>query len=240
VSDHGGHKILMVEDDPDVARSVQDGLASRGYAVARAATIAAARELLETSTFDLAILDLTLPDGCGLELTQPLRATCRDLPILVLTARAGVADRVEGLRRGADDYLCKPFAMEELTARVEAILRRSRSARTHVLSYADLELDLLSRVMQRADAKATLSAREAELLAYFLRHPEQPLSRERILREVWREEAEDDSNVLNVYVNYLRNKTEVAALDRLIHTVRGVGYMLSRKEPEELEHRGIT
>ncbi len=230
----------MVEDDAEIARSVEDGLAARGYSVVRAATIAAARELLEASTYDLAILDLTLPDGCGFELTGPLRATCRDLPILILTARAAVSDRVQGLRRGADDYLCKPFAMEELTARVEAILRRSRSARTHVLSYADLELDLLSRVMRRGDTESTLSAREAELLAYFLRHPEEALSRDRILREVWREEAEDDSNVLNVYVNYLRNKTELAAADRLIHTVRGIGYMLSRKEPEELEHRGIA
>ncbi len=238
MSDHAAHKILVVEDDPEVGRSIQDGLSARGHTVVRAATLAAARELLDVYTFDLAVLDWTLPDGSGLDLTLPLRATCRDLPILILTARSSVADRVTGLRRGADDYLTKPFAMEELTARVDAILRRARSARTHVLSYADLELDLLSRNMQRQGVLATLSAREAELLAYLLRHPEQPLSRERLLREVWHEEADDDSNVLNVYVNYLRNKTEQGAHPRLIHTVRGTGYMLSRKEPEELEHRG--
>ena len=217
---------------------VQEGLSARGYSVVRAPTVAAAKEILETYTFDLAILDLNLPDGSGLDLIQPLRATCRDLPILILTSRSAVADRVRGLRGGADDYVCKPVVMEELTARVEAILRRARSARTHVVSYADLELDLLTRSMRRPGTEATLSAREAELLAYFLQHPEQALARERILEEVWREEAEDDSNVLNVYVNYLRNKTEQDGGSRLLHTVRGVGYMLSRKEPEELEHRG--
>jgi DNA-binding response OmpR family regulator len=228
---------LLVEDETEVARLIQDGLTARGYAVVRAASIAATQEILEAHTFDLAILDLNLPDGSGLDLTLPLRATCRDLPILVLTARSGVADRVRGLRGGADDYVCKPVAMEELTARVEAMLRRARSARTHVLSYADVELDLLTRCMRRPPTEATLSAREAELLAYFLQHPEQSLSRERLLEEVWREEAEDDSNVLNVYINYLRNKTEQDGRPRLLHTVRGVGYMLSRKEPEELERR---
>ena len=227
------HRILVAEDDPQVARCVYEGLSAHGYTVFRAPTIAAAKNLLQTHTFDLAILDLTLPDGDGLELARPLRSICRDLPILVLTARTGVADRVRGLRQGADDYLCKPFALEELTARVEAILRRARSSRTHVLSYADLELDLLTRNVRRPGIAATLSAREAELLAYLLRHPEEALSREQILRDVWREETEDDSNVLNVYVNYLRNKTEQGQQIRLIHTVRGLGYMLSRKEPGE-------
>jgi len=237
MSDLGARRILLVEDDPEVSRVVQEELAGRGFAVFRASTLTSAKEILDSQTFDLAILDLNLPDGSGLELTQPLRDTCRDLPILMLTARSALADRVHGLRSGADDYVCKPVALEELTARVEAILRRTRSARTHVLSYADLELDLLTRIMCRPGTEATLSAREAELLAYFLQHPEQSLPRERILEDVWREEAEDDSNVLNVYVNYLRNKTEQDGRPRLLHTVRGIGYMLSRKEPEELEHR---
>jgi len=230
-------RILLVEDEAELSRLVREGLESHGYSIACAASVTAARNILEAQTFDLAILDLNLPDGSGLDLAQPLRATCRDLPILVLTARAGVADRVKGLRGGADDYVCKPVAMEELVARVEAILRRARSARTHVLSYADIELDLVNRTLRRPPTEATLSAREAELLAYFLQHPEQSLSRERILQDVWREEADDDSNVLNVYVNYLRNKTEQGGGDRLLHTVRGVGYMLSRKEPEEMQHR---
>ncbi len=230
-------RILLVEDEVVLARQVQEGLTARGYSVVHASSVGAAKDILEAHTFDLAILDLNLPDGSGLDLTQPLRATCRDLPILVLTARSGVADRVQGLRSGADDYVCKPVAMEELSARVEAILRRARSAQTHVLSYADVELDLLGRTMRRPPVEATLSAREAELLAYFLQHPEQLLSRQQILEDVWREEAEDDSNVLNVYVNYLRNKLEQGGGDRLVHTVHGIGYMLSRKDPDELQHR---
>jgi DNA-binding response OmpR family regulator len=235
LSDQDAYRILLVEDEHEVARSVLDALSSRGLSVIHAPSLTVARQILDSQTFDLAILDLNLPDGSGLDLTQPLRAVCRDIPILVLTARSGVADRVRGLSGGADDYVCKPFAPEELTARVEALLRRARSSRTHVLSYADLELDLLTRRMRHAGTEEVLSARETELLAYFLRHPEQALSRERLLEAVWRDEAEDDSNVLNVYVNYLRNKTEKTGGPRLLHTVRGVGYMLSRKEPEELE-----
>lgn len=230
-------RILLVEDEAELARLVRDGLSTRGYSVSTAGSLAAALDIIEAHTFDLAILDLNLPDGSGLELARPLREVCRDLPILVLTARGGVDDRVKGLRGGADDYVCKPVAMEELVARVEAILRRARSSRTHVLSYADVELDLLNRTLRRPPVEATLSAREAELLAYFLQNPEQSLPRERVLEAVWREEAEDDSNVLNVYINYLRNKTEQGGGDRILHTVRGVGYMLSRKEPEELEQK---
>lgn len=237
VADTAKRRILLVEDEAELARLVREGLSARGYSVVSAASIGATKDIIEAQTFDLAILDLNLPDGSGLDLAEPLRAICRDLPILVLTARSGVADRVKGLRGGADDYVCKPVAMEELVARVEAMLRRARSSRTHVLSYADVELDLLNRTLKRPPVEATLSAREAELLAYFLQHPEQSLPRERILEQVWREEAEDDSNVLNVYINYLRNKTEQGGGDRILHTVRGVGYMLSRKEPEELEHR---
>jgi two-component system response regulator MprA len=180
------------------------------------------------------ILDLSLPDGNGLEFSISLNQLHRDLPVLMLTGRSSVKDRVTGFRYGADDYLGKPFAVEELLARVQAILRRIRRGGGHVLTYADVELDLATRTVRRPGIEATLSAREAELLAYFLQHTEQPLGREDILRDVWREEAEDDSNVLNVYVNYLRNKLEGGVMGRLIHTVRGVGYMFSRKEPEEL------
>ena len=240
MSDRNNYRILVVEDEPEVARAVCDALSADGSVVVPAANLSTARRILETHTFDLAVLDLNLPDGSGLELAEPLRAVCRDLPILVLTARSGVADRVQGLRSGADDYVCKPFSPDELRARVEALLRRARSARTHVVSYADLELDLLTRRLHRTGTEAVLSAREAELLAYFLQHPEQAVPRERLLSAVWRDEAEDDSNVVSVYVNYLRNRMEQGGGSRLLHTVRGIGYMLSRKEPEEMDNADLA
>jgi DNA-binding response OmpR family regulator len=152
----------------------------------------------------------------------------------MLTARDTVLERVEGFRQGADDYLCKPFNVEELAARLQAICRRSRPLNRYVLQYSDVELDLITRLVRRNKISQTLSAREAELLAYFMRHPEEPLAREQILEQVWGDEAEDDSNVLNVYVNYLRNKIEAALYPRIIHTVRGLGYILSDKAPEEV------
>ncbi|RME37794.1 MAG: DNA-binding response regulator [Planctomycetota bacterium] len=226
-------RILLVEDDENVAATVAEGLAARGYEVSRADSLSAARSLLRAEDFALLILDLNLPDGTGLELAARIREQHGTLPILILTARTSVADRVSGFRHGADDYLCKPFDFEELAARVEAILRRTRKAAGHVLQYLDLELDLITRTIRRGEIETVLSAREAELLAYFLRHPEQVLPRDRILRDVWREEAEEDSNVLNVYVNYLRNKTEQGMYGRLIHTIRGRGYVLSGEDPEQ-------
>jgi len=155
----------------------------------------------------------------------------------MLTAKNAVADRIDGFRHGADDYLCKPFDVSELVARLFAIMRRTHPARRHVIGYADVELDLVTRTARRGDTKVTLSAREAELLAYLIRHSEESLTRDSILHEVWGQEAEDDSNVLNVYINYLRNKIDSNPAERLVHTVRGVGYMLSRREPDELAHR---
>jgi two-component system response regulator MprA len=228
--------VLLVEDDDAVARLVREGLGPRGYKLHHVSTVAAARNTIQSRAFDAVILDLALPDGSGLDLAAALRSVSDDPPILMLTALNSVQDRVAGFQRGADDYLCKPFEVEELAARLEAILRRTRSGKRHVLRYADVALDLMTRTVERGSVKATLSAREMDLLAYLLRHPEEALPRERILNEVWGDEAEDDSNVLNVYVNYLRNKIEPGSLPTLIHTVRGVGYMLSSKEPDEVLH----
>jgi DNA-binding response OmpR family regulator len=225
-------QVLLIEDDAGVVDTVRDGLGSRGFSVQHAPDLATGAQLLSASRPELVILDITLPDGSGLDLASSLRSTGNDVPILMLTARDSVPDRVAGFQHGADDYLCKPFDIEELAARLQAILRRAGSSERHILQYADVRLDLLTRTVQREDQKATLSAREAQLLAYLMRHPEESLPRERILESVWGDEAEDDSNVLNVYVNYLRNKIEPRGERRLIHTLRGVGYMLSQKDPE--------
>jgi len=230
-------RVLLVEDDPEVARAVKEGLGRSGFTVRHACDIAAATRLIEAANTDVMVLDLTLPDGNGLDFAATLRRQHVAIPILMLTARDTVSDRVDGFRYGADDYLCKPFDVAELAARLLAILRRTHPARRHVIAYADIELDLVTRRVRRGDVESLLSAREAELLAYMIRHNEEALSREKILREVWGQRAEDDSNVLNVYVNYLRNKIDFRTDARMIHTVRGIGYMLSRKEPDELAHQ---
>ena len=225
-------RALLVEDDAGVAQIVLDGLSRRGWSIHRCATIDAARRALSAEKFDAVILDITLPDGSGLDLADSVRGRGDTIPMLMLTARDTVHERVEGFRRGADDYLCKPFDIEELAARLGAIVRRTRTKERTRLAYADIELDLITRIVKRGDTTATLSTREAELLAYFMRHPDEPLARERVLEQVWGDEAEDDSNVLNVYVNYLRNKIEAAVHPRVIHTVRGMGYIFSSQDPQ--------
>jgi DNA-binding response OmpR family regulator len=226
--------VLLVEDDPEVIRIVRDGLEARQFSVDCVSTIADARRQLTRRTFDAVVLDRGLPDGDGLDVADFVRAAGSAVPILMLTAQAGVDRRLDGFAHGADDYLGKPFAVEELVARLNAVLRRARPERHHILKYGDVELDLLRRVVRRHDVEAALSDRETELLAYLLRHPEEPLGRARVVEEVWGDEAEGESNVLNVYINYLRNKLEGGRYPRLIHTVRGVGYMLSEALPEEL------
>ncbi len=230
-------RVLLVEDDLGVAQAVREGLGQRGFTVRHASDIASATKLIDSGNTDVIVLDLTLPDGTGLDFAASLRRKHVAIPILMLTAKDTIADRVDGFRHGADDYLCKPFDMTELAARLLAILRRTHPARRHVIAYADVELDLVTRTVRRGDVETSLSAREAELLAYMIRHNETALSREKILQEVWGQRAEDDSNVLNVYVNYLRNKIDFSNDERMIHTVRGIGYMLSRKEPDELAHQ---
>ena len=223
--------LLLVEDDPEVVSAIQQGLDSRRFQLDRADTLAEGRRRATTGRYDAVILDLTLPDGSGLALADALRGAGFEVPILILTAKSAVDARLEGFRHGADDYLCKPFAVAELEARIRAVLRRSGRRSPHLLSYADLRLDLVRRVAQRGAHRVNLSSREAELLAYFIRSAEHTLPRERILEEVWGGDAENDSNVLNVYVNYLRNKLEQGGEAPLIHTVRGVGYLLSTTDP---------
>ena len=220
-----------------MAETVRAGLALRQIAVRHATTLSDGQRMLSRGQYAALILDLTLPDGDGLDFAAALRTAGNDIPILMLTSKSSVPDRITGFKRGADDYLCKPFEVEELAERLQAILRRTHGPDRHVLQYADVRLDLATHKVQPQEIHVVLSAREAELLAYFMRHPQEALPRARVLREVWGDEAEDDSNVLNVYVNYLRNKIEAHIHPRLIHTVRGVGYILSTEEPDEFVGR---
>lgn len=231
-------RVIVIEDDAEVALVIKEGLVANGFSVTHAPTIGQGRSMLADSEWDVIVLDLMLPDGSGLELANSLRRSGNETPILMLTARDTVEQRVEGFRQGADDYLCKPFDVDELSARLGAIVRRARTSDRQKLRYADIELDLLTRKVTRNGSELTLSARETELLAFMMRHPQEILPRERILRQVWGDEAEDDSNVLNVYVNYLRNKVEGSQHARIIHTVRGTGYMLSELEPDALHDQG--
>ena len=217
--------ILVVDDDPRITNLLRRILAYEGYSVAVAASgdIALARTLEHAP--DLIILDIMLPGINGLEVAQRLRTAGDTVPILMLTARDTVADRVKGLEIGADDYLVKPFAHEELLARVKAMLRRNQAERQEILRYANVELDLGTRVAHRSGREIELSPTEYELLVLFLRRPRQVLTRDMILDRVWGMDFEGSSNVMEVYVGYLRAKLEAYGEPRLIHTIRGVGYV---------------
>jgi two-component system, OmpR family, response regulator MprA len=214
-----------VVDDPRITDLLRRILAYEGYSVAVAASGTAALTRTLERAPDLIILDIMLPGIDGLEVARRLRAAGDTVPILMLTARDAISDRVTGLETGADDYLVKPFANEELLARVKAMLRRNQAERQEVLRYADVELDTGTRVAHRGGREIELSPTEYELLALFLRRPRQVLTRDIILDRVWGMDFEGSSNVMEVYVGYLRAKLEAQGEPRLIHTVRGVGYV---------------
>lgn len=226
-------QMLLVEDDPEIVRTLREGLDPSQFLLNHAATIQSGRQKLLSQLFDIIVLDLNLPDGSGLAIADAVRAAGSDVPILMLTGKSTVPDRVDGFRHGADDYLCKPFAVDELIARVNAVLKRAKPGRRHLLKFADVELDLLTRSVRRHSLQATLSLREVDLLAYLMRHPDTVVARTAILEEVWGDDTDGDSNVVNVYINYLRNKLESSNYPRLIHTIRGVGYIFSETPPEE-------
>lgn len=217
--------ILVVDDDPRITDLLRRILAYEGYSVAIAASGSEALNRSLERPPDLVVLDIMLPELNGLEVAQRLRAAGDNVPILMLTARDTVADRVKGLETGADDYLVKPFAPEELVARVKALLRRSQEERFEVLRYAGVELDTGTRIAHRGTREIELSPTEYELLLLFMKRPRQVLTREIILDRVWGMDFEGSSNVMEVYVGYLRSKLEAEGEPRLIHTVRGVGYV---------------
>lgn len=217
--------LLVVDDDPRITELLRRILAYEGYSVAIAASGQDALSRTLEHPPDLIVLDILLPGLDGLEVARRLREAGDTVPILMLTARDAVENRVEGLTVGADDYLVKPFAPEELVARVKALLRRSQAERHEVLRYADVELDTGTRLAHRGAREIELSPTEYELLSLFLRRPRQVLTREIIMDRIWGLDFEGSSNILEVYVGYLRAKLEAVGEPRLIHTIRGVGYV---------------
>ncbi len=216
-------RILVVEDDESLALSITSGLLDEGYAVVHAGDGNAAEKLLRDQNWDLAILDWWLPGQDGLAVLEEHRRQGRDTPVLFLTARDAVGDRVAGLDAGADDYLCKPFAFDELLARVRALVRRRKANEELALAFGDLRVDVVSRRAFRVDRPLDLTTKELSLLIFFLRHKGEVLSRARIYGEVWGEEYDFVSNTLDVHIKELRRKLEARG-ERVIHTVRGRGY----------------
>lgn len=217
--------ILIADDDHKITEMLRRTLSYEGYSVLIAADGQEALALAQAQRPDLVILDWMMPKLDGVEVARRLRAA-DGMPILMLTARDAVEDRVEGLDGGADDYLVKPFAPIELLARVRSLLRRASTGGEKLLRYADLIIDPTSRETRRGDRAVALSPKEFDLLTHLLRHPRQVLPRERILEAVWGYDFEGEDNVLDVYIGYLRAKTEADGEARLIQTVRGVGYVI--------------
>ncbi len=222
-------RVLVVDDDKAVRESLRRSLEFNGYEVVLAADGAEALAGIAAAAPDVVVMDVMMPRLDGLETTRALRTAGNDLPILVLTARDAVGDRVEGLDAGADDYLTKPFALQELLARLRALLRRvvpREDVADEVLSFSDLSMDVGTREVRRGARVIELTRTEFALLEMFLRRPRRVLERSFILEEVWGYDFPTTANSLEVYVGYLRRKTEAEGEPRLIHTVRGVGYVL--------------
>ena len=226
-------RVLVVEDERKLAQVLTAALQAEHYEVAVAATGEDGFSRASAEAFDLVVLDLMLPGRNGLEILQALRQRNLQTPVLILTARDGIEDRVLGLDLGADDYLVKPFALPELLARIRALLRRGRPPEVLLLKAADLELDLVTRRAVRGEHLLDLTTREFELLEYLLRHEGHLVSREMLAREVWREprRATPLDNVIDVQMARLRKKVDADAGQRLIHTIRGVGFVLKEGEP---------
>ncbi len=218
-------RILVIEDEPKISDLIKRGLIYEGYTVEAAANGEQGLAHARDNAPDLVILDLMLPGIDGFEVCRRFRAA-GDVPILMLTAREAVTDKVKGLDAGADDYLTKPFNFEELVARVRALLRRRRPAEKAVLRYADLTLDQSTREVRRGSRKIELTTKEFDLLELFMQHPRQVLTRDLIYDRIWNYDFGGESNIIEVYIRYLRGKLEGGDEPRLIQTVRGVGYAL--------------
>lgn len=230
-------KILVVDDDPAVRESLRRSLIFNGYAVLLAADGEEALDKVQSERPDMAILDVMMPKLDGLEVCRELRSQGDDIPILLLTARDSVSERVAGLDAGADDYLTKPFALEELLARTRSLVRRAArpasvdTQQTEILKFEDLELDPATRDVTRGGRQISLTRTEFALLELLLRNPRKVLSRTTILEDVWGYDFPTSGNALEVYIGYLRRKTEADGEPRLIQTVRGVGYVLRETAP---------
>jgi heavy metal response regulator len=219
-------RLLLVEDEKKVSSFIKKGLEEEGYAVDSASDGETGLMMGLDGVHDLIVLDINLPGKDGLSVLQELRKKKVATPVLLLTVRAAIEDKVIGLDTGADDYLTKPFAFQELLARVRALLRRKTDAEAPLLKVADLTLDPARRLVFRGDDKLELTTKEFALLDYFMRNPERVLTRTMIADHVWDYDFDPMTNVIDVYVNYLRNKIDTGREPKLIHTVRGVGYVL--------------
>ncbi len=228
-------RILVVDDDRAVRESLRRSLAFNGYSVELAHDGVEALDMITSNRPDALVLDVMMPRLDGLEVCRQLRSSGDDLPILVLTARDSVSERVAGLDAGADDYLPKPFALEELLARMRALLRRTKpdddAAESVAMHFSDLTLDPVTREVTRGQRRISLTRTEFSLLEMLIANPRRVLTRSRILEEVWGFDFPTSGNALEVYVGYLRRKTEADGEIRLIHTVRGVGYVLRETPP---------
>ncbi len=225
-------RVLVVDDDKAVRESLRRSLEFNGYDVKMAADGAEALATIASVDPDVVVMDVMMPRLDGIEATKALRSAGNDVPIIVLTARDAVGDRVDGLDAGADDYLTKPFALQELLARLRALLRRvvpDEDALDETLTFADLSMDIATREVRRGDRLVELTRTEFTLLEMFLRRPRRVLERSFILEEVWGYDFPTTANSLEVYVGYVRRKTEAEGEPRLIHTVRGVGYVLKQE-----------
>lgn len=218
--------ILVVEDEEKLAKFVQLELGYEGYKVTVANDGLSGLMAARDAEPDLVLLDWMMPGLSGVEVCRRLRATGATMPVILLTAKDGIEDRVAGLDAGADDYVVKPFSIEELLARVRAHLRRNHAGDAEVFQFADLTLSRKTREVKRGDRPIELTAKEFDLLDYLISHPKQVLTRDRILEEVWGYDFMGDSNIIEVYIRYLRLKLEAENEDRLIQTVRGVGYVM--------------
>jgi DNA-binding response OmpR family regulator len=219
-------RILVIEDERTLAGFIEQGLRAEGHAVTVRYDGGSGEAAALTGDYALVLLDLMLPGKRGLDVLDAIRARLPDLPVIVLTARSAIEQKVEGLDRGANDYVTKPFSFEELLARVRAQLRSPGQRESSALETADIHVDLRTRRVEREGREIELTAREFELLAYLMRHPDQVLSREQILNAVWGFDFDPGTKVLEVYVGYLRRKLGVSGSTDPIETVRGVGYRL--------------
>ena len=223
-------RILVVEDDRKVANFIQSGLAEEGYAVDVLYEGSHAGEQADACDYDAVVLDLMLPGRSGFQVLRDIRARKSALPILILTAKDTVQERVAGLDGGADDYMVKPFALAELSARLRAVMRRG-AARENVLRVADLEMDTLRRVVRRAGKTIDLKPKEYGLLEFLVRNSDRPVTKSLIIEHVWNIHFDSVSNVVEVHINSLRNKIDRGFARPLIHTIRGVGYILTDNPP---------
>ena len=226
-------RILLVEDEPDVAGFIKQGLKQENFAVDVAGDGESALHMAELNPYDLLILDIGLPGKDGISVCCELRNRRLGVPIIMLTARSEVSDRIKGLDSGADDYLGKPFAFDELMARIRALLRRGRTDKSSVLKVADLELDQLRHTVRRAGKTIELTRKEYALLEYLMINVNLVLTRTMISEHIWDANFDSETNIIDVYINYLRRKVDHGREHPLIRTVRGVGYTMAEKSDEE-------